>query len=71
GLQFEVDVSGSRDAARRDELKGLASQFAQVQGALMIMELDAAAGLNAAVASRVQQFAKKFLGRHLSLASLR
>ncbi len=47
-----------RNPTRRDELRGLAAQFAQIQGALMIMELDAAAGLNAAVAARVQQFAE-------------
>ena len=47
-----------RDAARRDELGALAAQFAQVQGALMIMELGEAAGLNAAVMGRVQQFAE-------------
>ncbi len=66
GQEVQVNLQGIeqaldaffRDPARRDELKGLASQFAQVQGALMIMELDAAAGLNAAVASRVQQFAE-------------
>jgi len=66
GQEVQVNLQGIeqaldaffRDPARRDDLKGLASQFAQVQGALMIMELDAAAGLNAAVASRVQQFAE-------------
>ncbi len=47
-----------RDSARRDELGALAAQFAQVQGALMIMELGEAAGLNAAVMARVQQFAE-------------
>src|SRR5688572_4447331 len=47
-----------RDAARRAELAPLAGQFAQVQGALMIMELEEAAGLNAAVMARVQQFAE-------------
>ncbi|HYC35732.1 MAG TPA: Hpt domain-containing protein [Usitatibacter sp.] len=47
-----------RDAARRPELSPLAAQFAQVQGALMIMELTDAAALNAAVMSRVQQFAE-------------
>ena len=47
-----------RDNARRDELGALAAQFAQVQGALMIMELGDAAGLNAAVMARVQQFAE-------------
>ena len=36
----------------------LAGQFAQVQGALMIMELNDAAALNAAVMARVQQFAE-------------
>ncbi|MEP7068486.1 MAG: Hpt domain-containing protein [Usitatibacter sp.] len=45
-----------RDAARRGELVGLAALFAQVQGALMIMELHDAAALNAAVMARVQQF---------------
>ena len=47
-----------RDAARRGELPALAGQFAQVQGALMIMELEEAASLNAAVMARVQQFAE-------------
>src|SRR5688572_17349525 len=47
-----------RDSARRPELAALPAQFAQVQGALMIMELDEAAGLNAAVMGRVQQFAE-------------
>src|SRR5688572_4376585 len=47
-----------RDAARRAELAPLAGQFAQVQGALMIMELSDAAALNAAVMARVQQFAE-------------
>ena len=46
-----------RDAAKRPELKVLPGLFAQVQGALMIMELNDAAGLNAAVMARVQQFA--------------
>ena len=36
----------------------LPAQFAQVQGALMIMELEEAAALNAAVMARVQQFAE-------------
>ena len=66
GQEVQVNLQGIeqaldaffRDPARRDELKGLAAQFAQVQGALMIMELDAAAGLNAAVAARAQQFAE-------------
>ncbi|MEO7743618.1 MAG: Hpt domain-containing protein [Usitatibacter sp.] len=47
-----------RDAAKRPELGALSAQFAQVQGALMIMELSDAAALNAAVMSRVQQFAE-------------
>ncbi|APV49105.1 hypothetical protein BWI17_05075 [Betaproteobacteria bacterium GR16-43] len=47
-----------RDSAKRPELKGLPGLFAQVQGALMIMELHDAAGLNAAVMARVQQFAE-------------
>ncbi len=47
-----------RDAARRPEVGALPTQFAQVQGALMIMELSDAAALNAAVMSRVQQFAE-------------
>src|SRR5688572_15270034 len=47
-----------RDDSRRPELAALAAQFAQVQGALMIMELAEAAGLNAAVMARVQQFAE-------------
>ncbi|MBE0529103.1 MAG: Hpt domain-containing protein, partial [Thermoleophilia bacterium] len=66
GQEVQVNLQGIeqaldaffRDAGRRDELKGLPAQFSQVQGALMIMELDAAAGLNAAVAARVQQFAE-------------
>ena len=47
-----------RDPAKRGELASLPAQFAQVQGALMIMELSEAAALNAAVRSRVQQFAE-------------
>jgi chemosensory pili system protein ChpA (sensor histidine kinase/response regulator) len=47
-----------RDPAKRPELAALPAQFAQVQGALMIMELHDAASLNAAVMSRVQQFAE-------------
>jgi chemosensory pili system protein ChpA (sensor histidine kinase/response regulator) len=47
-----------RDPARRPDLAGLPAQFAQVQGALMIMELMDAAALNAAVMARVQQFAE-------------
>ena len=46
-----------RDTAKRAELKDLPGLFAQVQGALMIMELQDAASLNAAVMARVQQFA--------------
>ena len=66
GQEVQVNLQGIeqaldaffRDPARRDELNGLPAQFAQVQGALMIMELDAAAELNAAVTARVQQFAE-------------
>jgi chemosensory pili system protein ChpA (sensor histidine kinase/response regulator) len=66
GQEVQVNLQGIeqaldaffRDPAKREELKGLPSQFAQVQGALMIMELEAAAGLNAAVSARVQQFAE-------------
>jgi chemosensory pili system protein ChpA (sensor histidine kinase/response regulator) len=47
-----------RDPAKRGELKNLTAQFAQVQGALMILELSDAAGLNAAVMAKVQQFAE-------------
>jgi chemosensory pili system protein ChpA (sensor histidine kinase/response regulator) len=47
-----------RDNAKLGELGPLAGQFAQVQGALMIMELHEAANLNAAVMARVQQFAE-------------
>ena len=47
-----------RDASKRGDLAALPAQFAQVQGALMIMELHDAAALNAAVMSRVQQFAE-------------
>lgn len=47
-----------RDPARRGDLANLTAQFAQVQGALMIMELMDAAALNAAVMARVQQFAE-------------
>ncbi|HLX23181.1 MAG TPA: Hpt domain-containing protein, partial [Usitatibacter sp.] len=47
-----------RDATKRPELAALPAQFAQVQGALMIMELLDAASLNAAVMARVQQFAE-------------
>ncbi|MGZ5569537.1 MAG: Hpt domain-containing protein [Usitatibacter sp.] len=47
-----------RDADKRAELAALPGQFAQVQGALMIMELSDAAALNAAVMARVQQFAE-------------
>ncbi|MGE0357095.1 MAG: Hpt domain-containing protein [Burkholderiales bacterium] len=57
GIEQALDAF-FRDPARREELKSLPAQFAQVQGALMIMELDEAAGLNAAVAARVQQFAE-------------
>ncbi|HUJ00581.1 MAG TPA: Hpt domain-containing protein, partial [Usitatibacter sp.] len=46
-----------RDSSKRADLKGLTAQFAQVQGALMILELTEAAALNAAVMGRVQQFA--------------
>ena len=66
GQEVQVNLQGIeqaldaffRDSARRGELKTLPGQFAQVQGALMIMELDAAAELNAAVTARVQQFAE-------------
>jgi chemosensory pili system protein ChpA (sensor histidine kinase/response regulator) len=66
GQEVQVNLQGIeqvldayfRDAAKRPELKALPAQFAQVQGALMIMELDKAAELNAAVMSRVQQFAE-------------
>ncbi len=66
GQEVQVNLQGIeqvldaffRDPAKRDDLRGLASQFAQVQGALMIMELDQAAELNAAVTARVQQFAE-------------
>ncbi|HEX3096883.1 MAG TPA: Hpt domain-containing protein [Usitatibacter sp.] len=47
-----------RDNAKRGDLKNLTAQFAQVQGALMILELSDAAALNAAVMARVQQFAE-------------
>jgi len=47
-----------RDSSKRAELAGLTAQFAQVQGALMILELADAAALNAAVMARVQQFAE-------------
>jgi len=47
-----------RDPSKRGELAALPAQFAQVQGALMIMELHDAASLNAAVMARVQQFAE-------------
>jgi chemosensory pili system protein ChpA (sensor histidine kinase/response regulator) len=47
-----------RDNAKRADLKNLTAQFAQVQGALMILELSDAAALNAAVMARVQQFAE-------------
>ncbi|HET7548137.1 MAG TPA: Hpt domain-containing protein [Usitatibacter sp.] len=47
-----------RDASKRADLSGLTAQFAQVQGALMILELSDAAALNAAVMARVQQFAE-------------
>ena len=47
-----------RDASKRPELAALPGLFAQVQGALMIMELHDAASLNAAVMARVQQFAE-------------
>jgi chemosensory pili system protein ChpA (sensor histidine kinase/response regulator) len=45
-----------RDPAKRGDLAALPPQFAQVQGALMIMELHDAAALNAAVMVRTQQF---------------
>ncbi len=65
GQEVQVNLQGIeqsldaffRDSAKRPELKGLPAQFAQVQGALMIMELDEAASLNAAVSARVQQMA--------------
>ncbi|MEO5692315.1 MAG: Hpt domain-containing protein [Usitatibacter sp.] len=47
-----------RDNARRPELAALGTQFTQVQGALMIMELGEAAALNSAVMAQVQQFAE-------------
>ncbi len=47
-----------RDSSKRPALAALTAQFAQVQGALMIMELMDAAALNAAVMARVQQFAE-------------
>jgi len=47
-----------RDNSKRADLKNLTAQFAQVQGALMILELSDAAALNAAVMARVQQFAE-------------
>ncbi len=47
-----------RDSGKRAELASLPAQFAQVQGALMIMELHDAASLNAAVMARVHQFAE-------------
>ena len=47
-----------RDSAKRAALASLPALFAQVQGALMIMELQDAAALNAAVMARVQQFAE-------------
>jgi chemosensory pili system protein ChpA (sensor histidine kinase/response regulator) len=47
-----------RDSEKRAELAKLPAQFTQVQGALMIMELNEAADLNAAVMARVQQFAE-------------
>src|SRR5207253_1555785 len=47
-----------RDSAKRPELAALPAQFAQVQGALMIMELHDAAALNAAVMARVQSLAE-------------
>jgi chemosensory pili system protein ChpA (sensor histidine kinase/response regulator) len=47
-----------RDSAKRADLASLPAQFAQVQGALMIMELMDAAALNAVVMARVQQFAE-------------
>jgi chemosensory pili system protein ChpA (sensor histidine kinase/response regulator) len=47
-----------RDSGERAGLAALPAQFAQVQGALMIMELMDAAALNAAVMARVQQFAE-------------
>jgi chemosensory pili system protein ChpA (sensor histidine kinase/response regulator) len=47
-----------RDHAKRPELAALLGQFAQVQGALMIMELMDAAALNAAVMGRVQEFSE-------------
>ncbi|HET9651280.1 MAG TPA: Hpt domain-containing protein, partial [Usitatibacter sp.] len=46
-----------RDSSKRGELAALTGQFAQVQGALMIMELMDAAALNAAVMARVHEFA--------------
>jgi chemosensory pili system protein ChpA (sensor histidine kinase/response regulator) len=47
-----------RDPDKRPALKGLPALFAQVQGALMIMELADAAKVNAAVGAMVAQFAE-------------
>jgi chemosensory pili system protein ChpA (sensor histidine kinase/response regulator) len=47
-----------RDPEKRGEIAALLGQFAQVQGALMIMELMDAAALNAAVMARVQEFSE-------------
>jgi chemosensory pili system protein ChpA (sensor histidine kinase/response regulator) len=65
GQEVQVNLQGIeqaldaffRDPAKRADLKGLPVQFTQVQGALMILELDEAADLNAAVMADVQQFA--------------
>jgi chemotaxis protein histidine kinase CheA/CheY-like chemotaxis protein len=46
-----------RDPSKRSELGQLGSQFAQVQGALMIMELRDASDLNLALMKRVQAIA--------------
>lgn len=47
-----------RDAARQSDLAGLATQFSQVRGALLIMDLQDASELNQALAERVRAMAE-------------
>ena len=78
GQEVQVNLQGIesvldgffRDAARRPEVASVIPQFAQVQGALMIMELNDAAALNSAVMARVQQFVDGTLDGHGETAEL-
>ena len=57
-IEQVLDAFFRDNAQARASSRALPAQFAQVQGALMIMELHDAAALNAAVMARVQQFAE-------------